>query len=99
MIHEIIQLSRKTADGYVISLGYLKLVCAVTDRGMIGCGAYDVEALDRHGYPAAKVRSRTGGIIASIDDLLKGEVFQVNAAALKLGVREGISGREALEMM
>lgn len=99
MIHEIVQLSRKVADGYVISLGSLKLVCAVTDRGMVGCGAYDVRALDRHGYPAARVRSSTGGLIATVDDLLRGEVFEVNGAAEKLGIKEGMSGREALELL
>lgn len=99
MIHEIVQLSRKVADGYVISLGSLKLVCAVTDRGMVGCGAYDVSALDRHGYPAARVRSSTGGLIATVEDLLRGEVFEANSAARKLGIKEGMSGREALELL
>ena len=41
------QLTRKQADGYVISLGPINLVNAVKDTGMIGCGAYDVSQTKR----------------------------------------------------
>lgn len=99
MIHEIVPLARKQADGYVISLGSVKLVNVVTDKGMVGCGAYDVLALDKFGYPAARVRPTRGSSIASVDDLLVGEVKDVNAAAERLGVRVGMSGREALDLM
>jgi len=99
MIHMKVQLSRKNADGYVIPLGDVKLVSVVTDRGMIGCGAFDVGALNRFDYPAAKVGHKNGGMIASVDDLLEGTVREANPAAEKLGVREGISGRAALELL
>jgi uncharacterized protein YunC (DUF1805 family) len=67
--------------------------------GMVGCGAFDVAALNNFGYPAAKVRPAQGGSIASIDDLLRGIVKEVNPAAEKLGLKVGISGREALELL
>lgn len=99
MIHEIVPLANKQADGYVISLGSVKLVNVVTDKGMVGCGAYDVLALDRFGYPAARVKPTRGTSIASVDDLLAGEVKDVNVAAGRLGIRVGMSGREALDLM
>ena len=99
MHHEKVQLTNKQADAYVIPLGPVNLVTVVTDRGMVGCGAFDVIALDRFAYPAARVKSAQGGAIATIEDLLSGVVNDVNAAAIKCGVAVGMSGREALDRL
>ncbi len=99
MIHIKIQLAEKQADGYVIPLGGIKLVSVVTDMGMVGCGAFDVAALNNFSYPAAKVRPSRGDSITSIDDLMVGIVKEVNPAAEKLGLKTGITGKEALEML
>ena len=99
MLHEIVLLTNKQADGYVIPLGILNLVNVVTDTGMVGCGAFDILALDNFGYPAARVKSATGCGIATIDDLLSGLVKDANAAAIKRGVKVGMTGREALDLI
>jgi uncharacterized protein YunC (DUF1805 family) len=99
MNHIKVQLTRQQADGYVIPLGPVNLVNVVTDVGMVGCGAFDVAALNNFGYPAAKVRSAKGSSIATIEDLLKGIVGEVNPAAEKLGLKVGLTGREALELL
>ncbi|MBW1743614.1 MAG: YunC family protein [Deltaproteobacteria bacterium] len=99
MVNEKVQLTSKQADGYVIPLGTINLVMVITDVGMVGCGAFDVEALDGFDYPAVRVKSTTGGGIATIGDLLSGEVKDANVAAKGLGVQEGMSGREALDRM
>jgi uncharacterized protein YunC (DUF1805 family) len=99
MDHKIVQLKGKQADGYVIPLGQINLVNVVTDVGMVGCGAFDVAALNNFGYPAAKVRPARGSSIATIDDLLQGIVKEVNPAAEKLGIKVGITGKEALDLL
>ena len=99
MHHEKVQLMTKQADGYIIPLGPVNVVGVVTDRGMVGCGAFDVAALDRFDYPAARVKSAHGGSIATIEDLLSGVVNDVNAAAIKCSVAVGMSGREALDLL
>jgi uncharacterized protein YunC (DUF1805 family) len=99
MIHMKIQLAEKQADGYVIPLGGLKIVSVVTDMGMVGCGAFDVAALNNFSYPAAKVRPSKGDSIASIEDLMAGIVKEVNPAAERLGLKAGITGKEALDML
>ena len=66
---------------------------------MVGCGAFDVAALDNFGYPAAKVRPAQGNSIATIEDLLQGIVKEVNSSAEKLGLTVGLTGREALELL
>ena len=99
MLHEKVQLAEKQADGYAIPLGPVNLVMVVTDVGMVGCGAFDVAALDNFGYPAARVRATRGSSVATIDDLLVGAIKDANAGAIKLGVEIGMSGREALDRM
>ncbi|MDY6951093.1 MAG: YunC family protein [Thermodesulfobacteriota bacterium] len=99
MLQEKIQLTDKKADGYVMPLGPVNLVYVVTDVGMVGCGAFDVAALDKFRYPAARVRPTRGDSISTIDDLLVGEVKEANEAAASLGVKIGMAGREALDHM
>jgi uncharacterized protein YunC (DUF1805 family) len=99
MNHIKVQLSGKQADGYVIPLGPVSLVNVVTDVGMVGCGAFDVAALNNFGYPAAKVRPSRGSSIATIEDLLQGIVKEANPAAEALGLKVGLTGREALELL
>ncbi|MGA9098567.1 MAG: YunC family protein [Methanotrichaceae archaeon] len=99
MIHKKVQLAKKQADGYVIPLGQVNLVSVVTDVGMVGCGAFDVAALNNFGYPAAKVRPSQGSSIATIDDLLDGIIKEVNPTAEKLGLKVGMTGRDALDLL
>ncbi len=99
MIQEKVPYKDGEADGYVIPLGPANLVLVVGKRGMVGCGAFDVEALEKFGYPAARVKPTRGSSIANIGDLLSGEIKDANAAAAKLGVNVGMSGKEALDLL
>ena len=99
MIREKVQLTNKQADGYVLPLGPVNLVNAVTDIGMVGCGAFDVAALDNFDYPAARVKASGGSSITTVGDLLVGVVKDANQAAARLGVQVGMTGREALDLM
>ncbi len=94
-----VKLTRKMADGYIIPLGPANLVAIMTDVGMIGCGAFDVAALDSFSYPAAKVRPSIGPSIVDTDDLLKGIVKEANRSAMGRGIKNGMTGRAALELL
>jgi uncharacterized protein YunC (DUF1805 family) len=94
-----VRLSRKRADGFVIPLGPANLVAVKTDVGMVGCGAFDVAALDSFSYPAAKVRPALGPSIADTNDILAGIVKEANRSAMGRGIRTGMTGREALELL
>jgi uncharacterized protein YunC (DUF1805 family) len=99
MIQERVAYKNGEADGYIIPLGPANLVVVVTKRGMVGCGAFDVEALEKFDYPAARVKPTRGSSIVNIEDLLSGEIKDANAAAAKLGVRAGMSGKDALDLL
>mgnify|MGYP001028566981 FL=1 len=94
-----VRLSRKKAEGFIIPLGPANLVAVKTDVGMVGCGAFDIAALDSFSYPAAKVRPSLGPSIVDTDDILKGIVKEANRSAFGRGIRTGMTGREALELL
>jgi len=94
-----VQLTRKVADGFIIPLGPANLVAVMTDVGMVGCGAFDVAALDSFSYPAAKVRPAIGPTIVDTEDILKGIIKEANRSALGRGIRTGMTGRQALELL
>jgi uncharacterized protein YunC (DUF1805 family) len=94
-----IQLTRKVAKGFIIPLGPANLVAIKTDVGMIGCGAFDVAALDSFSYPAVKVRPSVGPSIVDTEDLLKGIVKEANRSAMGRGIKNGMTGRAALELL
>jgi uncharacterized protein YunC (DUF1805 family) len=98
-MHSKIDLGGKQADGYVIPIGPINLVFIITSKGMLGCGAIDVAALNNFSYPAAKAKSKTGAPIATIEDLLEGTVKEANAEAAKLGISAGMSCKEALYLL
>ncbi len=99
MVHQKVQLTNRQADGYIIPLGPVNMVCVITDVGMVGCGAFDVMALDALCYLAVRVKSISGNHIATIDDLLVGVVKDANTEAIKLGIKIGMSGRAALDLL
>ena len=99
MIQQKVRLLRGEGTGYVIPVGPVSLVSVVARQGMVGCGAFDVAALNNFGYPAARVRPSSGNSVATIDDLLAGIVKEANTAAEALGVRAGMTGKEALDVL
>jgi uncharacterized protein YunC (DUF1805 family) len=96
MCDQKVDLGGKSARGFVYPLGPVSLVAVVTDAGMVGCGAFDVAALEKFGYPAARVRPSAGPSVTSIPELLEGIVKDANAPAQARGVKLGMTGREAL---
>jgi uncharacterized protein YunC (DUF1805 family) len=99
-MHQVhVQLTHKTATGFVIPLGPANLVAVKTDVGMVACGAFDVAALDSFSYPAAKVRPAIGPSIVDTDDILKGIVKEANRSAMGRGIKTGMTGRQALELL
>jgi uncharacterized protein YunC (DUF1805 family) len=66
---------------------------------MIGCGMFDVPALDSFSFPAAKIRPSLGPSIETVDDLMKGVVKEANRSAMGRGIKNGMTGRQALELL
>ncbi|MDP1854280.1 MAG: YunC family protein [Candidatus Omnitrophota bacterium] len=93
-----IQVANRQVDGFVIPLGIgpVNLVFMITDKGMLGCSAFNVAALDKFNYPAAIVRLRDGKPIVSLDDLLAGLIKEANNSAQAVGIKVDMQASEAL---
>lgn len=92
-------MNNSEAAGYVVPLGPVNLVWGVARRGMVGCGAFDVRALEKFAYPAARVRPVGSPSVATLRDLLSGEISEANSFAAALGIQVGMSGKEALDRL
>lgn len=99
MHKECVSLLHSEGEGFVIPAGPVNLVGVVAVRGLVGCGAIDVVALEKFGYPAARVRPAQGSSISTISELLGGVVKEANSGARECGVNVGMSGKEALDLL
>jgi uncharacterized protein YunC (DUF1805 family) len=88
-----IPLGNRTALGLAIDLPGAPLVLARGTQGFVMCGFLDIKSADKFNTAAAVVRG-----VKTIDDLLRGAVTDVSAAAGKMGVATGMTGRQALEI-
>jgi len=77
----------------------VNLVWVIARKGMVGCGAFDVQALEKFGYPAARVKGVGVPSVASLHDLLNGEIKDTNIYGAELGLRTGMRGGDALDLL
>ncbi len=89
-----IQFDKKSAVGYQIDLPGAPLIVAKGKKGFVMCGYLDTASADKFEAAAAVVRG-----VKSVDDLLEKPVTDVSRTAAKLGVKPGMSGRAALEIL
>lgn len=75
-------------------MGTTKLLLIQGSRGMLGCGYVSLGAAEKFGHALAIVKG-----VASFGDMLAAAVQEVSPAAAALGVKTGMSGRDALGLM
>jgi uncharacterized protein YunC (DUF1805 family) len=74
--------------------------CALlTNQGIVGCGAYDVACLDTFGHIVAIARGTPEKPLVYPEDLFDKKIVAVTTHARKVGIREGMTGKEALRIL
>ncbi len=74
--------------------------CALlTNRGIVACGAYDVDCLDKAGQIVAVSRGTLEKPLVYPEDLMEARIMSLTSHAQKVGIREGMTGREALRIL
>lgn len=92
---ETLKIGNQTCEGADILLpGNVHLLVIRAEKGLLGCGYLSLAAAEKFGHALAIVRG-----VASFEDMLAAEVQEVSAAAAALGVRPGMTGKEALAAM
>ena len=84
----------KPFRGDIIPLKTSAILVIQGKIGMLGCGYLSIETADKLGHALATVSG-----VASFDDMLNATVGKVSAAAAKLGITPGMTGKEALRRL
>ncbi|MFA5779017.1 MAG: DUF1805 domain-containing protein [Elusimicrobiota bacterium] len=89
-----IKIGEKTAMGIEIPLNNAVLVMAIGKKGFVMCGYLNIDAAEKMGDCACVVKG-----IKNVDELLAGKVVAMTSGAEKMGIKLGITGKEAMEKL
>ena len=71
----------------------------LTEAGLVGCGIYDVKTAAEFGQAVAIARGTPQHPLVEPEDLFEARIVEATPQALALGVRVGMTGREAVEKL
>ncbi len=74
--------------------------CAIhTANGLVGCGIYDIRSANEFNLVVAIARGTPAKPLREPEDLFNAKILEVSQAAEKIGVKPGMTGREAVETL
>jgi uncharacterized protein YunC (DUF1805 family) len=91
---EQVQLKNGIALGVKIDMKVAPLLLIKTGKGFVMCGYLNIEAAEKMGDVAARVSG-----VKTFEDVLNAKVNMLTSKAKELGIKEGMTGKEALEKM
>jgi uncharacterized protein YunC (DUF1805 family) len=71
----------------------------LTQAGLVGCGIYDVKTAAEFGQAIAIARGTPAKPLCEPEDLFQAKIVDATPQALSLGIRLGMTGLEAVELM
>ena len=71
----------------------------LTEAGLVGCGIYDVKTAAEFGQAVAIARGTPQHPLVNPEDLLDARIVEATPQAQELGVRIGMTGRDAVECL
>ena len=71
----------------------------LTEAGLVGCGIYDVKTAAEFGQAVAIARGTPQRPLVDPEDLFEARIVEATPQAQALGVRIGMTGREAVERL
>jgi len=87
------------AQGIEASWANGQWVAIICNKGMVGCGAFDVKLMEEHEQVIAIARGSIERPLITCDDLLNAKIVGMTKLARNLGVKEGMTGRDAVELL
>src|SRR5436305_3254160 len=74
--------------------------CSILTRvGIVGCGIYDLKTPAEFGQAIAIARGTPASPLTEPEDLFDAKIVGVTPQAEALGIKPGMTGREAVELM
>lgn len=89
-----INLHGKNFETIKIDLGSAPLILIKGEKGFLMCGYLNMEAADKLGAVAVS----TSGV-KTVQDLLSKQINKISLKARELGIKEGMTGEEALKYL
>jgi uncharacterized protein YunC (DUF1805 family) len=71
----------------------------MTEAGLVGCGIYDVKTAGEFGQAVAIARGTPQKPLVEPEDLFDARIVDASEPAQKLGIKIGMTGREAVELL
>jgi uncharacterized protein YunC (DUF1805 family) len=71
----------------------------LTEAGLVGCGIYDVRTAAEFDQAVAIARGTPEKPLVEPEDLFDARIVDLTPQARELGVRVGMTGREAVELL
>ena len=71
----------------------------LTEAGLVGCGIYDCKTAAEFGQAVAIARGTPANPLVEPEDLFEARIVEATPQAQALGVRVGMTGREAVERL
>jgi uncharacterized protein YunC (DUF1805 family) len=71
----------------------------LTEAGLVGCGIYDVKTAAEFGQAVAIARGTPQKPLVNPEDLFDARIVEATPQAQELGIRVGMTGREAAELL
>ena len=88
-----------TAKGIEASWESGQWVAIICNKGMVGCGAFDAKLMERHEQVIATIHGSIEHPLITCEDLMAARIMEVTKLARAFGVKEGITGKEAVELL
>jgi len=71
----------------------------LTEAGLVGCGIYDIKTAAEFGQAVAIARGTPQKPLVNPEDLFDARIVDATLQAQQLGIRIGMTGREAVELL
>jgi uncharacterized protein YunC (DUF1805 family) len=88
-----------TALGLTAAWEDSQFVVIITKKGMVACGVVDKNVMQNVGAAIAISRGTKEKPLVTIDDLLNAKIMDVTEKAADYGIKVGMSGKEALDIL
>ncbi|MCX7927766.1 MAG: YunC family protein [Candidatus Omnitrophica bacterium] len=75
------------------------ILLACGSKGFLACGVFDLTALEAFGQAAALVESSPENPIGNLERFVGRNITKANSKAKALGIKEGMSVKEAFELI
>ena len=74
-------------------------VAIICMKGMVGCGAFDVKLMEEHEQVICVAHGSIKKPLITCEDLMEAKISGITKLAKELGVKEGMTGKEAVEIL